>query len=153
MHAKLSTVFAAAILGAASLSAVAQPSPTGPGQRPMSATQAQPGHAAHPDGPRPQVAPQVQHGKPGPAHAAPHQQGPGKPAPHAGQRHGAGPDHQWVKGSRVPQQYRGQHYVVNNWQQHGLHKPSRGQQWVQNGNDYLLVAVASGVIAQVVFGH
>ena len=152
MHAKLSAVFAAAILGAASLSAVAQPSPTGPGQLRESLITGEPYPAAQRhDGQRPQAAPQGQQGKP--AHVTPPQKGPGKLHGDASQRHGAGPDHQWTKGSRVPPQYRGHHYVVNNWQRHGLHKPGRGQQWVQNGNDYLFVAVASGVIAQIVFGH
>lgn len=143
MHQKLSAVFAAVILGAASLSAVAQPGPQGgPGHGPQDARQ---------EAPRQAPGPQARPGKPAPApaaHAAPHQ-----PAHGQAQRHGAGPDHQWVKGSRMPQQYRGPHYVVNNWKQHGLKQPGRGQQWVQNGNDYLLVAVASGVIAQIVFGH
>ena len=75
-----------------------------------------------------------------------------RPPAHAGQR-GAGPDRHWVKGTRVPQQYRTKHYVVNDWQRHGLHRPGRGQQWVQHGGDYMLVAIASGVIAQIVLGH
>lgn len=66
---------------------------------------------------------------------------------------GAGPDHQWMKGSRMPAQYRSHNYVVQDWQSHGLKRPGRGQQWVQNGGDYLLVAVASGVIAQLILGH
>lgn len=73
--------------------------------------------------------------------------------PGQAQRMGAGPDHQWVKGSRVPKQYRTQHYVVQDWQRHGLKRPGRGQQWVQYGGDYLLVAAATGIIAQLVLGH
>lgn len=53
----------------------------------------------------------------------------------------------------MPAQYRSHHYVVNDWRAHGLRQPGRGQQWVQNGSDYLLVAIASGVIAQVIQGH
>lgn len=68
-------------------------------------------------------------------------------------RMGAGPQHNWVKGSRVPPQYRSSHYVVNDWRGHGLKRPARGQQWVQYGGDYLLVAVATGVIAQLVLGY
>lgn len=143
MHQKFSAVFAAVILGAASLSAVAQPGPQGgPGHGPQDARQ---------EPPRKAPAPQA---RPGPQGHAPAVHGAPQPPGHGhAQRHGAGPDQKWVKGSRVPPQYRGQHYVVNNWQQHGLHKPGRGQQWVQNGSDYLLVAVATGVIAQIVFGH
>lgn len=143
MHQKFSAVFAAVILGAASLSAVAQPGPQGgPGHGPQDARQ---------EAPRQAPGPQA---RPGPQGHAPIAHGAPQQPPHGQvQRHGAGPDQKWVNGSRVPPQYRGQHYVVNNWQQHGLHKPGRGQQWVQNGSDYLLVAVATGVIAQIVFGH
>jgi len=138
MQTKFSAVFAAVILGAASLSAVAQPGPQGG-----------PGAERH-DAPRKAPAVQPHPGKPAApaAHAAPHQ-----PAHGQAQRHGAGPDHRWVQGARVPQQYRGPHYVVQDWQRHGLKRPGHGQQWVQNGQDYLLVAVATGVIAQIVFGH
>ena len=66
---------------------------------------------------------------------------------------GAGPDHRWVKGSRVPPQYRAHGYVVNDWRGHRLSSPPRGYHWIQNGGDYLLVAIASGVIAQIVFGN
>lgn len=66
---------------------------------------------------------------------------------------GAGPDQRWVKGSRVPPQYRAHGYVVNDWRGHRLSAPPRGYRWIQNGGDYLLVAIASGVIAQIVFGN
>ena len=66
---------------------------------------------------------------------------------------GAGPDHNWVRGSRVPQQYRGYNYVVNDWRGHRLSAPPRGYHWIQNGNDYLLVAIATGVIASLVLGN
>ena len=67
-------------------------------------------------------------------------------------RRGAGPDHNWVRGSRVPQQYRGYNYVVNDWRGHRLSAPPRGYHWIQNGNDYLLVAIATGVITSLVLG-
>lgn len=65
-------------------------------------------------------------------------------------RRGAGPDHRWMRGSRVPPQYRTHHYVVNDWRGHHLSAPPRGYQWIQNGGDYLLVAIATGVIASMV---
>ena len=64
-------------------------------------------------------------------------------------RRGAGPDHRWVKGYRVPPQYRGQQYVVQDWRGHRLSAPPRGYHWVQYGGDYMLVAIASGVITQL----
>jgi len=72
------------------------------------------------------------------------------PPSHAQGRHGAGPNHNWVRGSRVPPQYRSRHYVVNDWRGHRLSAPPRGYQWVQNGGDYLLIAIATGVIAQII---
>lgn len=69
-----------------------------------------------------------------------------------GQR-GAGPNHNWYRGARVPATYRTHHYVVNDWRGHRLSAPPRGYQWVQNGPDYLLVAIATGVIAQLILGH
>ena len=65
---------------------------------------------------------------------------------------GAGPDHRWVKGYRVPPQYRGPQYVVQDWRSHRLSAPPRGYHWVQYGGDYMLVAIASGVIAQLILG-
>ena len=134
----------ATVVGLASFSAMAQPGGPqgGPAAQSHSNAQHGPGKA------QPQA----------PSHAR--QQGPGRQAaPQAAQRapqaqhRGAGPDHQWVKGSRMPQQYRSQHYVVNDWRSHGLQQPGRGQHWVQNGTDYLLVAAATGVIAQIIFGQ
>lgn len=69
---------------------------------------------------------------------------------HDNGRRGGGPDHNWHKGSRVPPQYRSQHYVVNDWRGHHLSAPPRGYHWIQNGGDYLLVAIATGVIASMV---
>jgi len=69
---------------------------------------------------------------------------------HDNGRRGGGPDHNWYKGSRVPPQYRSQHYVVNDWRGHHLSAPPRGYHWIQNGGDYLLVAIATGVIASMV---
>lgn len=92
--------------------------------------------------------PQAYHGgpvyRPGPPMVHP-----GHPQMH-GQR-GVGPQHNWYRGSRVPPMYRSHHYVVNNWRHHHLAPPPRGYHWVQNGPDYLLIAIGTGVIAQIVF--
>lgn len=66
--------------------------------------------------------------------------------------HGArGP--QYYRGGHIPAQYRSRQYVVNNWRGHHLNAPRRGQQWVQVGSDYVLVAIATGVIAQLVLSR
>jgi Ni/Co efflux regulator RcnB len=57
---------------------------------------------------------------------------------------------QWRRGGRIPDEYRNRQYVVRDWRGHHLHSPPRGYQWVQVGGDYVLVAVASGIIAQLI---
>jgi Ni/Co efflux regulator RcnB len=64
------------------------------------------------------------------------------------------PQHfQHRRGGYVSQQYRDNRYVVSDWRGRRLHQPQRGYHWVQAGNDYLLVAIASGLIAQVLLNH
>jgi Ni/Co efflux regulator RcnB len=63
-----------------------------------------------------------------------------------------GPGGHWQRGNRMAPEYRTQHYVVNDWRAHRLSAPPRGYQWVQNGSDFVLVAIATGVIASVVLG-
>ena len=65
--------------------------------------------------------------------------GPGGPVPH----------NDWHKGERLPAEYRDRNYVVDDWHDHGLQVPPRGYQWVGVNGDYVLAAVATGVIASV----
>lgn len=60
---------------------------------------------------------------------------------------GAGPRHDLRKGHRLPPEYRSKQYVVDNWRSHRLSAPPRGYHWVQTGADYVLVGIATGVIA------
>lgn len=60
---------------------------------------------------------------------------------------------EWRRGGRVPPEYRNRQYVVSNWRAHHLNAPPRGYQWVQVGGDYVLVAVATGIIAQLLLNH
>jgi Ni/Co efflux regulator RcnB len=62
---------------------------------------------------------------------------------------GAGPDHSFYRGGRLPDEYRGRQYVVDDWRGHHLSAPPRGYHWVQAGGDYVLAAVATGVIASI----
>lgn len=71
---------------------------------------------------------------------------------HNGQR-GAGPRHDMRRGSRLANEYRSNQYVVNDWRGHHLNAPPRGQHWVQTGGDYVLVAIATGIIAQVLLNN
>lgn len=58
------------------------------------------------------------------------------------------------KGGAVPVEYRDHRYVVDNWQEYHLHEPPRGYQWVRSDNgDFLLIAIASGVITDMLINH
>jgi Ni/Co efflux regulator RcnB len=64
-----------------------------------------------------------------------------------------GYDHRWQRGDRLPAEYRSHSYVVDDWRGHRLSAPPRGYHWVQQGNDYLLVAIATGIIASVLLNQ
>jgi Ni/Co efflux regulator RcnB len=66
---------------------------------------------------------------------------------------GAGPDHSFRRGDRLPSRYRNHQYVVNNYREHHLRPPPRGYHWVQTGGDYVLAAIATGVIADLIINH
>ena len=141
LHSSI-TSLAMGLALAMGLSTLAQASPHGDDRR---------GPPHHAQGPkhRPHAEPRWRHGQPPPP--PPRFQGHRPPPPPAyGHYRGAGPQHRWVQGSRIPAQYRGPRYVVHDWRAHRLHQPPRGYQWVQYGGDYMLVAVASGVIAQLI---
>lgn len=57
------------------------------------------------------------------------------------------------RGDRVPLNYRSKQYVVDDWQSHGLRRPPRGYHWVQNGSDYLLVAMTTGIILDLLLNQ
>ena len=66
---------------------------------------------------------------------------------------GAGPNHAFHRGGYLPVQYRHYNYVVNDWRGHRLSAPPRGYHWVQTGSDYVLVAIATGVILQLLLSR
>jgi Ni/Co efflux regulator RcnB len=40
--------------------------------------------------------------------------------------------------------------VVDDWRGHRLRQPPRGYHWVQTGGDYVLAAIATGVITDLI---
>jgi Ni/Co efflux regulator RcnB len=69
--------------------------------------------------------------------------------------HDRGPRGGWYRrGGYVPVQYRESRYWVSDWRAERLREPPRGYRWVR-GDDgqFLLVAVASGVIADILLSH
>jgi Ni/Co efflux regulator RcnB len=57
---------------------------------------------------------------------------------------------QWHRGDKLPSSYRSKAYVVD-YRHYGLGAPPRGYQYVRVNNDVVLTAVATGVIASVIF--
>ena len=66
---------------------------------------------------------------------------------------GAGPDRNFYRGGRLPGEYRNRQYVVDDWRGHRLSAPPRGYHWVQTGGDYVLAAIATGVILQILLNN
>ena len=113
------------------------------------------GGVQNPNYARPAGNPAPQHNAPAQHNAPPqHNPGPqhntGRPPVQANQGpHGNGP-RDWRKGDRLPSDYRNRQYVVDDYRGYGLRQPPRGYQWVGVSGDYVLVAISSGVIAQIV---
>lgn len=109
---------------------------------------------------------------PGPDHGGPDRGGPGgPPGPHADrgppaprqnfdQRRGFGPQvrnhgrwngddrpRDWHRGER----YDGGGYYVDNWHSYnGLYAPPAGYRWINYGGTFLLTAIATGVISNII---
>ena len=66
---------------------------------------------------------------------------------------GAGPDHGFYRGQRLPGNYRARQYVIDDWRGHRLSAPPHGYHWVQVGSDYVLVAIATGIILQLLLSQ
>jgi Ni/Co efflux regulator RcnB len=60
---------------------------------------------------------------------------------------------QFSRGGYIPREYRSQQYVVANYRVHRLPLPPRNHQWVQVGADYVLIAIATGIIANIVLNY
>ena len=60
----------------------------------------------------------------------------------------------WARGHRIHDYGWAPTYVVVDYDRYGLRHPPRGYHWRRDDRgDWLLVAIASGIIADVVFGH
>ncbi len=57
------------------------------------------------------------------------------------------------RGGYIPYEYRNRQYVVVHPSQHRLYAPPRGYQWVQVGTDYVLIAIATGLIANLILNN
>jgi Ni/Co efflux regulator RcnB len=59
--------------------------------------------------------------------------------------------HYWKRGERYADWRR--HRPVRDYHRYGLRRPGHNQEWIRVGNDYLLVGVATGVIAGLIAGR
>ena len=60
---------------------------------------------------------------------------------------------QFRRGGYIPYEYRSRQYVVTNYGPYRLSPPPRGHQWVQVGSDYVLIAIATGLIANIILNN
>lgn len=64
------------------------------------------------------------------------------------------PPHAWARGQRYHDYYRGPVYVVNDYPHYRLRRPPRGYHWVRDDTgNFLMVAIATGIIADLVLNH
>jgi len=66
-------------------------------------------------------------------------------APPQGQHAAMAPSHDWRQGDR----FTGDRRVITNWRDYHAHQPPPGYEWVQDGNQLVLISITSGVIADV----
>ena len=74
-------------------------------------------------------------------------------AMHDAHERGAGPDHAWHRGDRLPDSYRDRRYEVTDWRAHHLSAPPTGYHWVNVNGDFVLAAVATGVITDMLLNN
>ncbi len=61
----------------------------------------------------------------------------------------------WYKrGGYLPVQYRESRYYVTDWRARRLREPPRGYRWVRSdNNEFLLVAIATGIITSIILSN
>ena len=60
------------------------------------------------------------------------------------------PQHRWNKGQHFDRRYAANYRVIDNPRDYRLNAAPHGYQWVQSGNDAVLIAIASGLIGAVI---
>ncbi|WP_110654430.1 RcnB family protein [Salinicola halimionae] len=62
--------------------------------------------------------------------------------------------HDWREGGHIASRYyRDDRYWVRDWHSRHLPQPPHGHRWMHIDGDYVLAAVATGVITAIVLGH
>ncbi|HEY2661365.1 MAG TPA: RcnB family protein [Caulobacteraceae bacterium] len=74
-----------------------------------------------------------------------------RPPAYGGPRYDAQPGYgRWRRGQILPPAYRGE--VVNDYGRYHLRRPPRGYYWCRQGDDFVLVAMTTGLIFEVISG-
>lgn len=63
------------------------------------------------------------------------------------------PHQQWQRGRVVEPQYRDDRYWVTDWRARQLSAPPPDHRWLRINGDYVLVAIATGVITSILTGY
>lgn len=82
-----------------------------------------------------------------------HEQAEHHDAPAKNEDRGAGPKHDMRKGGHINPEYNNKKYFVNDWKGHHLSAPPSGYHWVQTGDDYVLVGITTGIIANLLLNN
>ena len=56
----------------------------------------------------------------------------------------------WRRGAYLPSYYRSNHYRIYDYGRYRLRAPPRGYYWYRSGDDFLLAAIATGLIFEVI---
>jgi Ni/Co efflux regulator RcnB len=59
----------------------------------------------------------------------------------------------WARGQRLDQRYRDNRYYVSDYHRHGLRAPPRGYRWQRVNDQYVMAAIATGLIASVIIAN
>ena len=60
---------------------------------------------------------------------------------------------QFRHGYAVPAYYRGNRYVLNDWRRYNLYAPPRGHQWLFVDGNFVLAAIGTGIVTQILLGR
>jgi Ni/Co efflux regulator RcnB len=60
---------------------------------------------------------------------------------------------EWRRGKPIPPGWRNRQYIITDYRTYHLKPPPRGHQWVQVGPDLVLMAIATGIIVDLVLNN
>lgn len=109
------------------------------------------GPLAHAEGPGPNEGP-------GPQQWQEHERSGGpnghdkREAQHREGDHFAWQGHDFRRGERAPERFRGDDYRLSDWRGRGLPEPPHGQHWAYIDGNYVLIAAATGIITSILLG-